>query len=343
MVPDESGVPPYRVLDGLGQGAYGVVLEVKHVATSRHFAMKVMTKDILKSERHIELFRRELVIMERVKKVPSPFITRFVECFETDHVIMVVMDLLCGGNLLFHMQRRATGHAPGTFTEDETRVILAELTLALKHVHKMGFIHRDVKVENVMLDSEGHVKLIDFGLACEFSGKATKLIRAGSLAYMAPEYIADDTGGRHTDWWAVGVLAYAMLTGMCPWSSLTDADVLLYEITNLPVNPPESIPSPARHFISSLLQKDFNLRLGTHSDRELRDSPFFGPICWTSTAQSTSRPAFLPTPNECVDPQESITAMGLYSEILERSCGATTPAGFSLGLRAAASPPPLQS
>jgi serine/threonine protein kinase len=141
------------------------------------------------------------------------------------------------------------------------------------------------QVENIMLDARGHVKLIDFGLACELKaspenqqpsdaplahggGQAVAsqpVSPTGSLIYMAPEMIRDHTGGRHTDWWALGVLAYELLTGRTPWSSLTDKKVIRKEIQTLIVAPPRKLSPPAGQFICSLLRQDHTRRLGKRS------------------------------------------------------------------------------
>ena len=108
------------------------------------------------------------------------------------------------------------------FAEAVAKVLLAELVLGLEHLHAHHFVHRDIKVENVMLNAAGHVKLIDFGLARDVPQLDEPLSPSGSLIYMAPELLRESQGGRHTDWWAVGVLAHELLTGRTPWSSLTD-------------------------------------------------------------------------------------------------------------------------
>ena len=180
--------------------------------------------------------------------------------------------------------------------EDQARIILSEVVVALQHMHAHGFVHRDVKVENIMLDQWGHVKLVDFGLAHKIEGEEVPMSPMGSLIYMAPELLRDRVGGRHTDWWAVGILAYEITTGRSPWSSLSDKKKVRKEIQTVKVMPPRRLAPATGQFICSLLQQDSSRRLGFSDDSEVSMASFFRGIDWVATAAQTNAPAFLPGP-----------------------------------------------
>ena len=205
-----------RVVSGLGQGGYGCVVQVVHEETDGMFAMKSISKARLTRSRDRRRLALELKLMTEIPK--SPFLNTCQAAFETTSEIFFVLDLVSGGDLFYHLAQRFNMTNSG-FTEGEARVILAELVCGLQHLHEAGFIHRDIKVENVMLDSSGHVKVVDFGLACELQGEECPMSPMGSLIYMAPELLVERVGGRHTDWWAVGILAYELITGRSPWST----------------------------------------------------------------------------------------------------------------------------
>jgi len=249
--------------------------------------------------------------------------------------VLVVMDLQRGGDLFFHLMNRIDSTGVG-FTEDETRVILAELYLALEHVHKQGFIHRDIKVENVMLDADGHVKLIDFGLACEVAQDVIPLSPTGSIIYMAPELINDHSGGRHTDWWAVGILAFELLTGRSPWSTTDDKIMLQEEINSRKVELKSDASPRCDEFIEMLLRKDYRWRLGTKSDTEVKEAPFFATVDWEKMKALECAPAFQP-PAISVCPDEAASAARKYVDLAEAD-GSASPM-FSMGLRVASKYP----
>jgi len=329
---------PYRVLDGLGLGGYGVVVEVENVITKGRFAMKAVCKKKLLRRRTRESLRLELDIMRNMK--PHPFVQTFHEAFETSCTVFMVTELQLGGDIFYHLIKCIREQQTG-LPEDIVRIILAELTLALEHVHKEGYLHRDVKVENVMLDASGHVKLIDFGLACELKGEMTPLSPTGSLIYMAPEIITNRVGGRYTDWWAVGVVTYEMLTGSSPWSTLSDRELMKREIKHAQILLPGVISTKAGSFIQSLLRKDFRARLGTASDSDIKSATFFDTVDWDQVANLKGPPAFMPPIGECMNPTDKAESLKAYSKLLRVSRRLTNTTPCSMGLRVLGSCPPV--
>lgn len=318
---------PYQVVDGLGQGGFGVVVKVKHAVSQCPYAMKVISKAKLVRRRDRQRLALELKIMDTMG--PSPFCQQFYESFETKTSVFIVMDLQRGGDLFFHLMERMA-NTGAAFSETELRVLLAELTLALEHVHKEGYIHRDIKVENVMLDTSGHVKLIDFGLAVELLDDVMPLSPTGSIIYMAPELVHKHSGGRHTDWWAVGILAFELLTGDSPWSTIDDMSALKEEIANTKIRPPGSVSPPTAEFIEMLTRTDFHSRLGTNSDAKVRNAPFFGSVDWGKLAALECAPAFSPAATSVCN-EETVDAAREYYR-MNRAEDSADRRFFSMGL-----------
>jgi len=163
-----------------------------------------------------------------------------------------------------------------------------------------------------MLNEFGHVKLVDFGLAAPLKEEVEPMSPTGSLIYMAPELLRDQMGGRHIDWWAVGVLAHELLTGRTPWSSLTDKAIIKREVTTMTVAPPIKVSRAGGQFICSLLRQDFRVRLGTTADAEVRTAAFFEGIDWDATERQEAAPAFVPPGPDETTQQEQRAALDHY-------------------------------
>lgn len=205
---------------------------------------------------------------------------------------------MSGGELFTHLYQR------DHFTEAEVRVYIGEIILALEHLHQLGIIYRDIKLENILLDSNGHIVLTDFGLSKEFKPHETDLRTysfCGTIEYMAPEVVRGGSIG-HTfavDWWSVGVLTYELLTGASPFTVEGERNTQT-EISRRILKSHPPIPdfmSPAvQDFIKRLLVKDPNKRLGGGSEdaAELKRHAFFKDINWSLLAAKKTPAPFVP-------------------------------------------------
>ena len=192
------------MLSVLGRGSYGKVLQVRLKAEAPAalyeprarslYAMKVMKKeDVLKRNQ----VRHTLTERNLLQTVSHPFIVPLHYAFQTDECLHLVLELQIGGELFFHLRRE------GAFAEPRVRLYAAEILLALEAIHAAGYVYRDLKPENVLLDGEGHIRLSDFGLAKEsvtaLNSGATTF--CGTPSYMAPEVLLGTGHGVAVDWW----------------------------------------------------------------------------------------------------------------------------------------------
>ncbi len=231
------------------------------------FAMKILKKTHLLKRGQIERTRTERKVLS---VVDHPFIMKLHFAFQTDSKLFLVLDYCAGGELFFHLSRYQR------FPERWTRFYAAELLLALAHLHSKGIIYRDLKPENVLLDSEGHVKLGDFGLAKAnirhpYKG-ATSM--CGTPEYMAPEIIQGFGHGFCADYWGLGMLTYEMMTGLPPWYT-TDRNLLYERLRKAPLQIPSSFSLQVSDCIISLLQRDPRRRLGVRGPRSAMKHDFF--------------------------------------------------------------------
>lgn len=145
--------------------------------------------------------------------VDHPFIARMHSAFQDHSTLFFVLDYCAGGELFFHLSRLKC------FTEPMARFYAAEITLAIDHIHGLNVVYRDLKPENILLGQDGHVKLVDFGLAkenvCNYDQGANSF--CGTYEYLAPEVLARKGHGKAVDWWNLGMVLFEMLTGLPPW------------------------------------------------------------------------------------------------------------------------------
>ncbi|XP_075445765.1 ribosomal protein S6 kinase beta-1 isoform X4 [Ascaphus truei] len=199
----------FELLRVLGKGGYGKVFQVRKVIgahTGNIFAMKVLKKAmIVRNAKDTAHTKAERNILEEVK---HPFIVDLIYAFQTGGKLYLILEYLSGGELFMQLERE------GIFMEDTACFYLAEISMALGHLHQKGIIYRDLKPENIMLNHQGHVKLTDFGLCKEsiHDGTVTHTF-CGTIEYMAPEILMRSGHNRAVDWWSLGALMYDMLTG----------------------------------------------------------------------------------------------------------------------------------
>ncbi|XP_014664300.1 PREDICTED: ribosomal protein S6 kinase alpha-5-like [Priapulus caudatus] len=208
----------FELLKVLGTGAYGKVFLVRKICGSDSgclYAMKVLKKaSLVQKVKTTEHTMTERSVLEAVRE--SPFLVNLHYAFQTDAKLHLILDYVNGGELFTHLYHREH------FEESEVRLYVAEIALALNHLHKLGIIYRDLKLENILLDTDGHIVVTDFGLSKELlpadNNRAYSF--CGTIEYMAPELIKREHSGydKAIDWWSLGVLSYELITGASPFT-----------------------------------------------------------------------------------------------------------------------------
>ncbi|XP_011150688.1 ribosomal protein S6 kinase alpha-5 [Harpegnathos saltator] len=296
----------FDLLKILGTGAYGKVFLVrKRTGTDAGmlYAMKVLKKAaIVQKKKTTEHTKTERQVLEAVRD--SPFLVTLHYAFQTDAKLHLILDYVNGGELFTHLYMREQ------FPENEVRIYIGEVILALEHLHKLGIIYRDIKLENILLDREGHIVLTDFGLSKEFlpherNGNARAYSFCGTIEYMAPEVVRGGMTGHDiaVDWWSVGVLTYELLTGSSPFTvegeSNSQQEISKRILKSVPPMP-GYLSLTVRDFISRLLIKDPRRRLGggPGDANELKEHPFFKnappPFSWEALEKKQIKPPFVP-------------------------------------------------
>jgi serine/threonine protein kinase len=234
-------------------------------------------------------------VLERIRD--TPFLVKLHYAFQKESKLHLVLDYCIGGDMWKLLRTLFV------LEEEELRFYLAEIILAVEELHKIGFIHGDLKPGNILIDHLGHIALTDFG-TCEELLFLKKVKPSHSifttLPYMAPEMVRGEGYGMAADWWSIGIIACELLTGVTPFAvtgKVEDHEILLNQIlTHEPEMPLEISPVMA-DLITQLLEKEPSKRLGggEYCAVEIKSHPFFSDVNWTDVAQKAIEPPYVPT------------------------------------------------
>ncbi|KAJ5051815.1 uncharacterized protein L3040_001586 [Drepanopeziza brunnea f. sp. 'multigermtubi'] len=284
---DEVNLKHFRLLRVVGKGAFGKVRIVERKDTGLTFALKYIRKDEVVRSESVRNIIRERRMLEHLN---YQFICNLRYSFQDIEYMYLVVDLMNGGDLRFHISRK-------TFTEEAVRFWISEMGCALKYIHKQGIIHRDIKPDNVLLDSEGHIHLADFNVASDFTPGKPLTSKSGTLAYLAPEVYKGTGYSCGADWWSLGVLFYECIYNKRPFEGSTQS-TLAVQITKakpkFPVTDPP-VSMPCLHAISSFLEEDPTQRIGSASFHSFTDNPFFRAIDFEALERKEVMPVFVPS------------------------------------------------
>ncbi|XP_051861723.1 rho-associated protein kinase 1 isoform X2 [Drosophila albomicans] len=276
----------------IGAGAFGEVQLVRHKSSRHVYAMKRLSKFEMMKRPDSAFFWEERHIMAHAN---SEWIVQLHFAFQDSKYLYMVMDFMPGGDIVSLM---------GDYEIPEKWAIFytMEVVLALDTIHNMGFVHRDVKPDNMLLDSYGHLKLADFGTCMRMgaNGQVVSSNAVGTPDYISPEVLqsqgVDNEYGRECDWWSVGIFLYEMLVGETPFyaDSLVGTYGKIMDHKNSLSFPPEvEISEQAKALIRAFLT-DRTQRLGRYGIEDIKAHPFFRNDTWSFDNIRESVPPVVP-------------------------------------------------
>uniref|UniRef100_A0A673SV84 Serine/threonine-protein kinase 32A n=1 Tax=Suricata suricatta TaxID=37032 RepID=A0A673SV84_SURSU len=273
---EEVNFDHFQILRAIGKGSFGKVCIVQKRDTKKMYAMKYMNKQKCIERDEVRNVFRELQIMQGLE---HPFLVNLWYSFQDEEDMFMVVDLLLGGDLRYHLQQNVH------FSEGAVKLYICELALALEYLQRFHIIHRDIKPDNILLDEHGHVHITDFNIATVVKGAEKASSMAGTKPYMAPEvfqvYVDGGPGYSYpVDWWSLGITAYELLRG---W----------------------------------LLTKDPESRLSSLGD--VQSAPYLADMNWDAVFEKALTPGFVPNKGRLnCDPTFELEEMILESKPLHK-------------------------
>ncbi|PPR00883.1 hypothetical protein CVT24_000368 [Panaeolus cyanescens] len=276
----------------VGKGAFGKVRVVEHKRTKKLYALKYIDKARCIRQKAVANIIQERRLLE---EIDHTFIVNLRYAFQDDENCFFVLDLMLGGDLRFHLERR------GFIKEEVVRFWVAELACGLEYLHRQRIIHRDLKPDNVLLDAMGHAHITDFNVAIHYSERRLHTSVAGSMAYMAPQVVGKKGYSWQIDWWSLGVTAYELIFHKRPFDGRS-AEKMTQSILKDPLKFPEDVGKRCSDegvmALKGFIERDPTARLGCRPHgqgiEDIRQHAWFAGIDWDALENKECQPPFVP-------------------------------------------------
>ncbi|GAA47566.1 protein kinase N, partial [Clonorchis sinensis] len=280
----------FRCIAVLGRGHFGKVLLTQYKTGSHYYAIKALKKAEIIFRNEVDTLLAEKRIFQTITEARHPFLVNLMACFQTKEHVIFVMEYARGGDLMLHIQQ-------DVFSEPRAVFYAGCVVLGIGFLHSRKIVYRDLKLDNLLLDSEGYLKMADFGLCKEGMGPTDRTSTfCGTPEFLAPEILTDRSYTRAVDWWGLGVLIYEMLVGECPFPG--DSEEEIFEnITTQEVRYPRYLSMEATVIMRRLMRRNVNQRLGSSSEdaAEVKRQPFFRNLDFDALLERKIPPPFVPT------------------------------------------------
>ena len=279
-----SCLEDFGIMKTISRGWFGPVVQVQRKSTGALYVMKIRDKQNISKLRKME----RILYEERISQsVNFPFLIKFECSFQDDSNLYTVSELVEGRDMTSQLARS------GKVGEPQTRFYASQIVLVLEYLHYMDIVYRSLKLENVLIDSAGYIKVKDFGLAKRVTGKTWTLL--GDIQYVAPEIILGKGYTRAVDWWALGALIYEMVAGRPPFRA--DQPFRLFKkIVSGELHFPSSFSSELKDLLSNLLQADATKRFGNlkNGAGDIKDHAWFSSTDWIALYHKHVAAPFVP-------------------------------------------------
>ncbi|KAJ8359868.1 hypothetical protein SKAU_G00163930 [Synaphobranchus kaupii] len=305
----------FQILRAIGKGSFGKVCIVQKRDTQKMYAMKYMNKQQCIERDELRNVFRELEILQEIEHV---FLVNLWYSFQDEEDMFMVVDLLLGGDLRYHLQQNVQ------FGEDAVKLYICEMTLALDYLQSQHIIHRDIKPDNILLDEQGHAHLTDFNIATIIKDGERATALAGTKPYMAPEifqsFVSGGTGyAFEVDWWSLGVTAFEILRGWRPYEihASNSVESLMQLFSTVSVQYCPAWPKELISLLRKLLTVNPEHRFSCLSD--MQAAPYLSHVNWDALYEKKAEAGFVPNKGRLhCDPTFELEEMILESRPLHK-------------------------
>ncbi len=281
----------FRLLKLIGKGSFGKVFLVStKTHNNEYYALKALKKQKIIESNDVQSTKleRDIANLGYVNR----FITKLYCAFQDNEYVYFLMEFLNGGDLMFHIE------SANKFSETRTRFYAAQILCGLEFLHSENIVYRDLKLDNILLDSKGHCKISDFGMCRVLMNGELAATFCGTPDYIAPEILQGYMYDYAVDYWSYGILIYEMLTGRTPFNGKDEED-LFNSIKHQEIVYPSSneISFNAENILRALLEREPRKRLGsvkTSPHGCIRQHVFFNTIDWFKLEMGCIEPPFKP-------------------------------------------------
>jgi len=292
----EVTINDFHFMVVLGRGNFGKVMLAEEKSSKRLYAIKVLKKQAIIEDDEVQSMMNEKSAFLAASQINHPFLVNLHSCFSTTTRIYFVMEYCQCGDLISHIGKK-------NFNKARAKYYLSEVLLALEFLHSRDIIYRDLKLDNILLTVEGHIKLTDFGL-CKgnMSWNTTTKTFCGTTEFIAPEILIGSPYTRAVDWWTFGVLIYEMIVKEAPFSGEDDEEIF-ENIINTQPRYPSSMGKDCMAVVRGLLKKNPTQRLGysVKDAEEIKSQAFFNDVDWQAMLEKRIPPPYVPTLKSKVD------------------------------------------
>ena len=293
-----GGLDEFKVLRIIGQGTFGRVKLAQHKPSGRVMAMKCLQKQQIWKQKQVTNVMNEKDAMEHLI---HPFILRLLGTYQDTDQLYFFLEIVHGGELwsLLYQSRALPRVRLGGFEEITARIYAAEVIAGLGHIHDCGYMYRDLKPENLMIDKHGYLKIVDFGFCKRIPSARKSQTLCGTPEYLSPELVLQKGHNHCVDYWAFGCLVFELLTNDTPFADgqqsrifkkIVNSERLIAHMFT------KGFPSKAKSLVTSLLQPNPAMRLGmqVNGPKDIFNHPWFTGIDWTKLAEKRYKAPYRP-------------------------------------------------